>query len=478
MSSAAWGTFVNQPSTDETCRKLGLVDVPIEPERPELPHVIDIDEEFNDSSNAKRLLAIHGQEMRYCGEWRKWLVYDGRRWKLDTDCKMDSFAKDVHIRLIDQIARSDEGGKRGRIAKALRLGDKKAIEAMISLARCEVPISHRELDSDPWLLNVKNGTVDLRTGHVRSHTRDDLMTKCADVTYDPDAECERWMAFLDRILDGNQELISYLQRLVGYTLTGTVREHILPIFHGNGANGKTVFFNVVQALLGDDYSMKAPRDMLMARKHSAHPTEQASLFGKRLLAASETEDGHRLNEPLVKELTGGEIITARRMKEDFWTFPPTHKIWMATNHKPEIRGTDDGIWRRVRLIPFAVQIPPHERDPRLTERLIGELSGILNWAMEGCLSWQTQGLQEPAMVMAATESYRNESDELGAFLADATLEGAHYTVKAGDLFEEYQRWGGTLTMTSFGKAMQEKYDRKRLKSGYHYRGIGLIQTTG
>jgi P4 family phage/plasmid primase-like protien len=233
------------------------------------------------------------------------------------------------------------------------------LRAMLALARSEpgIPILPGELDGDPWLLNVLNGTIDLRTGTLRPHDREDRITKLADVRFDSEADCPVWIGFLQEVLP-DPDLREFVRRLVGYRLTGSTQEHVLPFLFGVGANGKSTFLNTIQSLLGITYAIKAPADLLLAMRNESHPTELADLFGKRLVCCNEAEDGRRLAESLVKELTGGDKIRARRMREDFWEFSPTHKIWLAANHKPSVRGTDHGIWRRIKLIPFTVTIGP------------------------------------------------------------------------------------------------------------------------
>jgi putative DNA primase/helicase len=257
-----------------------------------------------------------------------------------------------------------------------------------------------------------------------------------------------------------------------------IREHILLVFHGSGANGKSTLVNCLLDLLGEDYATKMPRDMLVVSRQSQHATREASLFGKRFCSAMETEDGQALSEGLVKDLTGGDKIMARRMKEDFWQFDPTHKLCLATNHKPIIRGGDHGIWRRLKLVPFDRQIPESEQDTELGDKLKSELSGILNWAIAGCLSWQKSGLVDPECVRVATADYRSQSDDIGQFIADHCVVGPAFLVPAKSLFECYRENGGDMTQTAFGRSMAERFEKQRMTHGSHrnrtcYRGIGL-----
>jgi putative DNA primase/helicase len=300
-------------------------------------------------------------------------------------------------------------------------------------------IDHEALDADPWLLNVKNGTLDLRTGTLGPHRRDALITKTAPVAYDVSATAPTWTAFLDRAMGGDASLVGYLQRLVGYALTGALREHVLVFLYGAGANGKSTFLSTIHTLLGE-YATPAPRGVLFRSRGERHPTELATFFGRRFVTCSEIEEGQVFDEALVKDLTGGDRIECRRMREDFWMFTPTHKLFLAGNHKPTIRGDDEGIWRRMKLVPWTVTIPEHERDTTLLERLRAELPGILRWAVEGCLDWQTRGLSEPDGVRGATAAYRAENDALGEFFRLHVVFEARASISRRELRRAYETW--------------------------------------
>jgi putative DNA primase/helicase len=332
------------------------------------------------------------------------------------------------------------------------------IRNMVAMAKSDLAIGPEELDTDPWLLNVENGTIDLRTGAMRKHRKEDFITKLAPVTFDPDADCSLWPAFLDRIFDGNEELIGYMQRLVGYCLTGVTEEHILPFLYGTGANGKSTFCETILKLMGPDYAMKAAPDLLLAKRLETHPTDRADLFGKRFVACIETEEGRRMAEALVKELTGGDRVRARRMREDFWEFAPTHHIWLAGNHKPVIVGSDRGIWRRIKLIPFEVVIPEAEQDKKLPAKLAEELPGILNWAIAGCLDWQRDGMREPKIVGAATSAYSAEMDEVGQFIKEYCETGPDFKTAATELYKAFQEAmpDSALNQHSFGARLRQK----------------------
>jgi putative DNA primase/helicase len=393
---------------------------------------------LTDLGNSERFVADHGGDVRYCYPWSTWLVWTGARWERDEAGRVQRLAKESVRKIYQEAAAAEDEDRRKALAKhAQRSEAADRIRAMLELAKSELPVSPEELDAATMLLNTKSGTIDLRTGELREHRREDLITKLAPTTYVPDAAAPTWAATLERVLP-SAELRAFFKMLCGYAISGDVSEHVLPVLYGTGANGKSTVLNALLAVAGD-YGMQAAPDLLVSKKGS-HPTEVADLFGMRLVASIEVEDGHRLAESLVKQLTGGDKVRARRMRQDFWQFDPTHKVFMAVNHKPEVRGTDNAIWRRLRLIPFTETIPAAEQDKKLPERLEAELSGILRWAVEGCLEWQREGLQAPAEVRKATVAYRSEMDVIGAFLADECEIGPDYRASFKAVYASYSEW--------------------------------------
>jgi putative DNA primase/helicase len=354
------------------------------------------------------------------------------------------------------------------------------IEAMIRLARSRpgIPVTPDELDLDPWLLNCENGTIELRTGTLREHRREDFITRFCPVVYEPNASYPRWQQFLREIMDGNQSLIEYLQRAIGYSLTGSVAEQCLFFLNGTGSNGKSTFLGTILEMLGD-YGMQSIAELLMVRNNEQHPTERADLFRKQFVATVDVESGKRLAESLVKQLTGGDRIRARRMREDFWQFEPTHKLWLAANHKPLIRGQDHAVWRRIRLIPFTVKIPDDRKDKHLPAKLKAELPGILAWAVQGCLEWQRIGLDEPKAVTDATDNYQAEMDTIGQILSECCTihrERDYVKTKSGVLLGAFCRWSGDRpTPYWFSARLEEKgFESCRSNDGVYWRGIGLL----
>jgi len=388
--------------------------------------------------NSERLIARHGEDLRYFHGWRKWFVYDGKRWCLDDGGVVKEKAKDTTRAIYEEAAAENDTSERKALADhAKRSESRQRVEAMISLAESSVPVQAEELDANPWLLNVKNGTVDLTTGKLLEHRRENMITKLAPVEYDPAATAPTFEAFLERILP-SEALRRFVQRAVGYAAIGIVSEEILTILCGVGANGKSTLANVLMDALGD-YAIQAAPELLLA-KRGAHPTELADLFGARFVASVEVDEGRRLAESLVKQLTGRDPIKARRMREDFWQFDPTHTVFLATNHRPEIRGTDHAIWRRIKLVPFEVTIPEGEQDKWLAEKLRKELPGILAWIVRGCLEYQRDGLGEPDEVTAATEGYRADQDVLAAFINECCVVRPDVWCKFADLYAAYTSW--------------------------------------
>jgi putative DNA primase/helicase len=312
---------------------------------------------------------------------------------------------------------------------------------MVKLAESEpgIPVTPAQLDADPWVLNVLNGVLDLCTGKLREHRRDDLLTKLAPVAYDAAAVCPTWEAFLSRVLAGDVELIRFAQKALGYSLTGSTQEQCLFMLYGTGANGKSTFIQTISVLLGD-YAQQTPTETLLVKTGGTVNNDVARLQGARWVAAVEAEHGKRLAEVQVKQVTGGDTITARFLYGEYFEYQPAFKLWLAVNHKPVVQGTDHAIWRRIRLLPFAVTIPDAEQDKRLTEKLRAELPGILRWAVEGCLAWLQEGLEPPSVVKRATGDYRAEMDVITAFLQDCCVVEPQREVSTSELYKEYVDW--------------------------------------
>lgn len=434
--------------------------VPAE-ERPEFP--------LTDFGNAERLVARHGDDLRYCAVMAEWYAWDGQRWRADDTGEVERRAKETARAIYGEAEATSDPTRRQAVAgHAVRSEAAAKIGAMISLAQSEAKVSLRaaDLDVDPWALNAANGTLDLRSGELRPHRRDDLITMITPISYDPAATCPTFLAFLDRVLGGDAALVAFMRRAIGYSLTGLTTEQKLLLLYGTGANGKSTLLEALRALLGD-YARHADFTTFLASRGDSVRNDIARLRGARLVTATEMESGRALAEVAVKQVTGGDTITARKLYAEFFEFKPRFKLFLAANHKPAIRGTDHAIWRRICLVPFKVTIPPAEQDPQLGEKLLAELTGILAWAVQGCLEWQVHGLDVPATVLAATENYREEMDVIGDFLEErcALEDGA--TVTTRELYSAYEEWAKNagekpIARNAFGMRLAERgFERTR-----------------
>jgi len=402
--------------------------------------VPDPDLPLTELGMARRLVAAFTGRVRYAPEVRSWLVYDGTRWAEDITGEVHRLAKAAVDRLHGE-ARFDPDRREALTRAWLKFQTASRIRSIVELASTEpgVPVTMAELDSDPWALNTANGVVDLRTGELRLHDPDEMHSKAVPIAYDPHAEAKSWLRFLDEVFDGDEQLVTFVQRFAGYSLTGDVREQLLIFAHGTGANGKSTMLGTLRRLAGD-YGVQLDPAILAAGQHEQHPTGLTDLRGARLVTTIETEAGRRVAEALVKMLTGGDPIRARRMRCDYFEFWPTHHIWLAGNHLPSIRGTDLGIWRRIALLPFAVTFEGDRQDPDLPAKLAAEAAGILAWAVRGCLDWQREGLHIPDRVKAATAEYRSSQDHVGRFVDECCVVVDTACVTSKALRERYEAW--------------------------------------
>ncbi|MDI9330154.1 MAG: phage/plasmid primase, P4 family [Alphaproteobacteria bacterium] len=371
------------------------------------------------------------RDWRYVATWGRWLVWDGCRWRTE-----DTLAATDLIRSVCRHAAL----KAANPKVAAKLASASTVSGVERLARADRrhAATTDEWDADPWLLNTPGGVTDLRSGRKRAHDRADRMTKITTAT--PGGECPIWLQFLDEVTGGDKELQAYLQRMVGYALTGSTREHALFFLYGTGANGKSVFVNTLATILGD-YATNAPMDTFMETRTDRHPTDMAGLRGARFVAAIETEQGRRWAESKVKNLTGGDKIAARFMRQDFFEFFPQFKLFVAGNHKPAIRNIDEAMKRRLHLIPFTITVPPEKRDKHLQQKLLAERDGILAWAVQGCLEWQRIGrLDPPKQVLDATEEYFEAEDALGRWLEERCVSEPNAKSLTAELFTDWKQW--------------------------------------
>jgi putative DNA primase/helicase len=436
-----------------------------------------------DIGNAERLVDRHGRDLRFCHPFAKWYIWSGICWADDDTGEIKRRCKDtIRSMYAEASAIQDDADRKDFIKFVSRCESDQKIKAMISLAQSEpsIPVLPDSLDTHPWLVVVKNGTVDLRTGELLPHRRGDLITKVAPWRYDPDADCPMWMAHLRRVMDGDDELIDFLQRAYGYSLAGDTSERVIFIEYGSGANGKSITNDAVATAIGD-YAMRTPTETLLVKRNEGIPNDVARLMGARFVYASEAEQGKRLAESLIKDMSGGEKIAARFMRAEWFEFMPEFKIWLGTNHKPVIRGTDNAIWDRIRLIPFTVRIPEDERKPKsvIMAEFESEMPGILAWLVKGCLKWRSEGLKTPLKVREATASYRDEMDLIGDFIGDCCVLGETQSTRKKHLYEAYESWSQAngekpISKKLLGMKLAERgFDDYRCGSARHWIGIGL-----
>lgn len=440
---------------------------------------------WDDTGNADRFMDRYGELIKYSFTDKTWLVYNGSYWSTDETGQVHSLVD----RVVDDLKREklvvppDSGLTEEDAEKKFQTHIKKSRsnagkKAMMEELKHRVPVLHGEFDSDKTLLNVANGYVDLSSGILKDHEIKKLFSRQAAVEYTDTIDAPEWGQFLDQIFDGDSELIDYVQKAVGYSLTGSTKEQVMFILYGNGRNGKSIFIDTIADTLGN-YARSMQADSIMVKNNSsAANSDIARLEGARLVTSSEPNDGLRLDEGLVKQLTGGDTVTARYLYGKEFEFKPEFKLWLATNHKPIIRGTDDGIWRRLMLVPFAVKIPDNRVDKDLKYKLQREEVGILNWAVEGALRWQREGLRAPDSVVRASQDYRNEMDVTAEFLEECCTIGEHEMTRAAELYRRYKDWATTnsqylMNSTKFGKEMGNKFEKKHDRQGTYYVGVKL-----
>lgn len=440
------------------------------------------DENLTDAGNGKRLIRHFGKDLRFVPEAGKWLMYNNGRWGWDNDGGINRCAKETTGIMLEEGKENKDGDQRLRLMKhALASESCFRLKAMVDLAATEqeAVLHQSSLDFNPDLLGIATGVLNLKTGGIRSGQREDYLTKKSNVALTSSTNtCSAWLGFLGKVMAGSPELIKYLQRAIGYSLTGHTTEQCLFFLYGSGANGKSTFLNVLQGLMGD-YCMAIDPETIMFNSNSGGATpELARLMGARAVITNEIEEGKRLAENRIKQMTGGDTMIARHLYQEPFEFKPEFKIWMAGNHKPAIKGTDHAIWRRIHLIPFTVTIPKEEQDPKLTEKLKAELPGILQWAVEGTKEWRRHGLNPPKQVKAAVDDYRDEMDTLGHWLAEYCTFGSESKTESSSLYQSYKSWcqlNGHYpqSTTRFGTTLGERGLKKTKAGNISWEGIGF-----
>ncbi len=442
---------------------------------------------LTDSGNAELFASLYGDRLRYDRARKVWRIWRGHWWGEDTTGEVERWALESARRRYLAAAEISNLKEREAAAKwAIASESRAKREACLALATAEHPIadSGDGWDADPYLLGVANGVVSLISGEVQPGRPEERITVHTDVPYDPDAAAPRWEQFLTEVFNGDRELIDFIQRAAGYSLTGDTSEQCLILPYGIGSNGKSTFLEGIRHAAGG-HAYDIPFSALEYNpRQGGASNDVASLAGKRLVTAVETNEGVRLNEARVKALTGGDPMTARFLYQEHFTFRPVAKFWLAVNHKPRVQDDSYGFWRRVRLIPFTQQFTGSAVDKQLEGKLKAEAPGILAWMVRGALEWQRRGLEPPASVTAATDEYRTESDPLADFLTDRCEQDPSLSAAAGEVYKAYKAWAEDqgirereqLTSASFGRRLGERFERKRKGSGKVYQGLGLRNT--
>ena len=439
--------------------------------------------QLTDSTNAARLMREHGRDIRYNTAWKKWVVWNGRYWETDeSGALVHEKGLETVRNIYDELLKTDDHRERLDIEKFGMLSESmRRREAMVKTAQYikALNINSEAFDPNPWLLNLQNGTIDVLTGEFREHRQEEMITKIANADYDPKAECPLWKKFVCEIMDYKEDLIGFLQTAAGWAITGNTTEQTMFILYGSGANGKTTFLNTIMHILGD-YATSTATETFMKKSGNQTTNDIARLRGIRFLTTTEAEQGRRLSEPLIKKITGNDQITARFLYGEYFIFTPTFKIFMATNHKPVIKGTDHGIWRRIKLIPFTTRIEEEHQDKNLEEKLKEEASGILNWLLAGTRRWRNEGLKAPKIVLSATDEYRGEMDVIGNFLKERCIQQKEAAIRIRELYKAYADWcdeNNEHAVSERFLSMRIKelgFEQTRTAEARYWAGLGLI----
>lgn len=433
-----------------------------------------------DLGNAERFADQYRDKVRFEHKAGQWYIWDGKRFKLDDTGHIYTLAK-TSVRSIYKEAQDieSEDKRKAKSSWAAKSESRQRMANMLALASTEagIAVTTEHFDRDPMQLNLRTGVLNLTDFHIHHHTPGFQITQLADVEYSDDAECPKWLEFQRTIFAGAdvEAMMSFIQRAVGYSLSGLTSEQCLFFCYGSGSNGKSVFFDVMKMLFGD-YYQKAPTEMLLLRRQEGIPNDIARLRGARLVVAAELPENKKFNESRIKDLTGEDRIVARFLHGEFFEFDPTHKLWLYGNHKPIITGTDHGIWRRINLIPFTVTIPEEKKRPReeLMAEFRAELPGILRWAIGGYSEWKESGLQRPRSVSEATEEFRAEMDVLGPFIDEYIEEARTYSVQFSDVYQAYTHWAQqngeyALPLRRFNQRMRDRgYSGEQLAGKYYH----------
>jgi len=436
-----------------------------------------------DAGNALRFADIHYNDVMFCPADKMWYCYDGTRWAPDRTEAVMRLCLETVKEMDKELETITDEKEHGFFKKyILHCESLNKLKAMAKIARSDerIVVEPDKMDQDQYLLNLLNGTFDLSTHTFREHNKRDWITKLAPVKYDLEAECPRWIRFLDEIFMGDRELISFIQRAVGYSISGDTSEECFFALHGDGANGKSTLMGHIQHILGD-YARQCESSTILKKTHEGVSNDIARLRGARFVVVNESAVGAKLNEDRIKELTGNDVISARFLYHETFEFRPRFKLWWRFNHRPEISDATDSIWRRIHYIPFERDFKGDDIDRTINETLYEEASGILNWALMGYEWFERDGLIPPNIVTTATEEYREEEDELKPFIDECCDLKENVDVRATDLYTRYKSWAHENSIriwsrTQFGKTLGERLKlysikKKRDEKGYYYLGI-------
>lgn len=435
---------------------------------------------FDDTGNAERFFDWNKDTVKYSYSHKRWYFYDGKKWTHDECGAMKSKVDDI-LRVMKAERELYDEDAIEAFDKHIRYSrNHRGKENVLKEMEHKVPLGTEDFDRDIFTLNTQNCILDLKNMKMRKHNPDEMLSKISYVNYKENAECPKWERFLQEIMNNDLELIEYLQKAVGYSLTASTEEQCVFIPYGNGRNGKSVFIKVISNILGE-YAINIQPESIMVKPgaNNSASSDIARLAGARFVTTTEPNEGVRLNEGLIKQLSGGDRITARFLYGNEFEFTPGFKLWMATNHKPIIRGKDEGIWRRMHLIPFDVQIPKEKVNKNLEAELMAEAPGILIWAIKGFVKWRKEGLKMAKRVEEASNEYRSEMDVVSLFLEECVERGVNYSVKASDLYAAYKKWAEAnnqyeMSNTKFGTELGKRIEKKRIAEGIYYIGIKLL----
>lgn len=435
---------------------------------------------FDDTGNADRFVSKFENTVRYSYVDKGWYFYNGKKWEFDLVGHVKSLTEEVIQDMRKELAYCETEEEEKAFFKHLRYTrNNRGKTNMLKESEHRLPILPDEFDKRKDVFNCMNGVINLRNGELMEHSYDQFLSKMSYVEYTDNIDCPKWMEFLNQIFDHDTELIHYIQKAVGYSMTGSTKEQCVFFCYGNGRNGKSTFLDIISAIMGDYATNIQPETIMVQNRQSGANSDIARLKGARFVTTVEPNQGARLNEGLLKQLTGGDTVTARHLYGREFEFEAEFKLWMATNHKPIIRGRDLGIWRRMHLIPFTVEIPENKVDKNLKYKLKKELTGILNWAVEGAIKWQKEGLKMPKAVLEAVKEYKSEMDVVTAFLEECTVMGPG-EVKASELYKIYAKWADEnneykMSSTMFGKEIGLRFEKVKNRDGLYYQGLRLLE---